>query len=281
MKQIEIIFVDDCSTDNSVIVIQKEMIKDSRITLYKNKKNMGNMYTKSIGAKNAKGKYIISLDSDDLLLPDDLLSTVYEEAIENNIDITQFESFSLNKYEITKKMFIKKKNWSSTQPEISRFFSQRSEYHRITAKLIKTHIYKKALELMGEEIKFKINWYDDNLIMSLIYSLSSSFKHINKYGYLVYDQKDSSRKKGRVTFCFDSLIYIFLLFNHAKLNDNFFDEIKFILWRWNDKKCMRKSINITKDMSKVNLTRLLMDKHFNATHKKTLKIMIKKLGNKT
>ena len=87
MEQIEIIFVDDCSSDNSVNIIHQEMEKERRIKLYKNKENMGNMYIKSIGAKNAKGKYIISLDSDDLLLPDDLLNTIYEQATKNKIEV--------------------------------------------------------------------------------------------------------------------------------------------------------------------------------------------------
>ena len=117
----------------------------------------------------------------------------------------------IEKYEITKHMFTKKKNWESNQPLIKYFFSQNSEFHRITGKIIDTYIYQKALKLMGDEIQFRINWYDDNLIMAIIYSLSNSFKYINKYGYFIYDQEDSSRKKGRKSFCYDSLIYIFLL----------------------------------------------------------------------
>lgn len=51
MKEIEIIFVDDNSSDNSSLIIEAEMKLDKRIKLFKNQRNMGNLYTKSIGAK--------------------------------------------------------------------------------------------------------------------------------------------------------------------------------------------------------------------------------------
>ena len=190
LKEIEIIYVDDYSTDNSVNLIRHEMNKDPRIVLFKNKKNMGNLYTKSFGAKNAKGRYILSLDSDDMLLPIDMLNTVYEEAVKNNLDIIQFDYLWINRYIITKKMFIKKKNFTLTQStEINELFRYKNNYFRLlSAKLIDTSIYKKALELMGEDIKIRINWFDDNIIMAIIYSLASSFKYINKYGYLHYNQ---------------------------------------------------------------------------------------------
>ena len=112
-------------------------------------------------------------------------------------------------------MFIKKKNFTLSRPaEINELFRfKNTVFGLITAKLIDTSIYRKALELMGEDIKIRMNWFDDNIIMAIIYSLTSSFKYINKYGYLAYRQRDSSSRKGTKTLCYDSLIYIFLLYN--------------------------------------------------------------------
>ena len=58
MKEIEIILIDDCSTDNTLDVIQKYMKDDERIRLIKNKENRKILYSKSIAALNARGKYI-------------------------------------------------------------------------------------------------------------------------------------------------------------------------------------------------------------------------------
>ena len=67
MKDIEIVIIDDFSVDNSVDIIQKKMMKDKIIVLYKNNKNMRNLYIKSVGIKMAKGEYILSLDFDNIL----------------------------------------------------------------------------------------------------------------------------------------------------------------------------------------------------------------------
>ena len=68
MSDLEIMTVEDCSTDNSLQTIEELKNEDERIKIIKNKKNKGALYSKSIGALNAKGKYIVALDSDDLFI---------------------------------------------------------------------------------------------------------------------------------------------------------------------------------------------------------------------
>ena len=60
----EVIVVDDHSTDNSFKII-KEF--SNIVQIISNKKNMGLSYSRNIGIKKAKGKYIMMLDSDDYL----------------------------------------------------------------------------------------------------------------------------------------------------------------------------------------------------------------------
>jgi glycosyltransferase involved in cell wall biosynthesis len=86
MDDIEIILVDDVSTDNSTSIINELMIEDRRIKLIKNKRNRGILYSRSIGALNAKGKYIMALDNDDLFI-NGIFNKCYEEAEKNNLDI--------------------------------------------------------------------------------------------------------------------------------------------------------------------------------------------------
>ena len=68
MSDLEIITVEDCSTDNSLQKLGELKNEDERIKIIKNQKNKGALYSKSIGALNAKGKYIVVLDSDDLFI---------------------------------------------------------------------------------------------------------------------------------------------------------------------------------------------------------------------
>lgn len=64
----ELIIVDDCSLDNSVDVI-KSFLNDKRIRLYVNRKNLGAAKSRNFAIRQAKGKWIAFLDSDDLWKP--------------------------------------------------------------------------------------------------------------------------------------------------------------------------------------------------------------------
>ena len=65
-KNIEIIFVDDASEDNSVKEIQKYQTKDKRIILIRHKINKGTLVTRNDGASISQGEYITFIDPDDL-----------------------------------------------------------------------------------------------------------------------------------------------------------------------------------------------------------------------
>lgn len=66
----ELIIVDDCSTDDTDILVGR--IKDPRIKYIKNEKNSGAAVSRNRALREAKGKWIAFLDSDDLWKPDKL-----------------------------------------------------------------------------------------------------------------------------------------------------------------------------------------------------------------
>ena len=72
-KNWELLIIDDGSTDNSINLINDFSEKDSRIKLIKrNRLPKGGSTCRNIGLTNAKGNYILFLDSDDLLVQDAL-----------------------------------------------------------------------------------------------------------------------------------------------------------------------------------------------------------------
>lgn len=70
-KYWELIIVDDCSTDNTDEIVNK-FLKDERIKYLKNEKNSGAAISRNKALKEAKGKWIAFLDSDDLWVPEKL-----------------------------------------------------------------------------------------------------------------------------------------------------------------------------------------------------------------
>lgn len=66
-KNMEILLVDDGSTDSSIDIINS--FEDSRIKLIENPGNKGIPYTRNVGLREAKGKYMAIMDSDDISMP--------------------------------------------------------------------------------------------------------------------------------------------------------------------------------------------------------------------
>ncbi len=66
----ELLFVDDCSTDNSLEIVKA--FQDERIHILKNKNNSGAALSRNYALREAKGKWIAFLDSDDLWVPEKL-----------------------------------------------------------------------------------------------------------------------------------------------------------------------------------------------------------------
>ena len=65
--EIEIIFIDDASTDNTTKTVDDYMIRDIRIIYLKYNINKGAFFSRNKAIYEAKGEYILILDPDDLI----------------------------------------------------------------------------------------------------------------------------------------------------------------------------------------------------------------------
>lgn len=85
-KDWELIIVDDCSPDNTDDVV-KPYLSDKRIRYLKNEKNSGAAVSRNRALREAKGKWIAFLDSDDLWMP---------EKLEKQISFMEKNSYSFS-----------------------------------------------------------------------------------------------------------------------------------------------------------------------------------------
>lgn len=83
----EMIIVDDCSSDNTEEVVLHYASKDSRIKYKKLEVNSGAAVARNVAMSMATGQYIAFLDSDDVWLPDKLLTQI-QFMQENNYKFT-------------------------------------------------------------------------------------------------------------------------------------------------------------------------------------------------
>ncbi len=89
MHEIEIIVVDDCSTDATLSHIEAAAKKDSRIRVIRHEKNRKLLQSRKTAVLASQGEYVMFLDSDDYL-DLDACRTVYERAVKSGADILQF-----------------------------------------------------------------------------------------------------------------------------------------------------------------------------------------------
>ena len=87
---IEIILVDDGSTDNSGELCDKYSLRDNRIEVI-HKVNGGISDARNVGAKSAKGKYIYFIDSDDYIVSE-AIDELVSVALRDNSDIVFFDA---------------------------------------------------------------------------------------------------------------------------------------------------------------------------------------------
>lgn len=192
---IEIIYIDDFSTDNSTQLIENLQKKDKRIIILKNKENKGPFYSRNKGAIFARGEYIQFLDGDDLLVGD-ILQKAYITAKTKNIDVVQYffiqkhgkDNFKIS--EITKKGII-------YQPELGdqmfygKGYLEQTNYY-VLNKIIKTEIFLKALLLIGDDVlKIKLFFNEDLLQLFCLLRVSNSFLFIEHTGYIHFNREEN------------------------------------------------------------------------------------------
>ena len=203
-KDIEIILIDDCSTDNSINLIKKYM-NDSRIKLIKNKKNRKILYSKSIGALNSNGKYILELDQDDMFIREDCFDILYLQAETNNLDLVQIRDYSKKNFffnYITKinsigNHFIFPQNTNyKNQPNLKLKMFIENNVYLLWGLLIKSNIYKKAIYYLWPIImNYQLIFHEDYTISFMIIILSNRYKYLNIFGLLhLFHEKSASNK---------------------------------------------------------------------------------------
>ena len=179
LKEIEIIIINDGSTDNSLKKIEKYK-EDERIIII-NKKNEGLTKTRNTGLKIAQGKYVYHMDSDDYLESKDALEKMYNKSENDELDILIFDFYRETKgeknyvvnidvsdnQEILKENYIRdliKGKWGMT----------------VWSKLIKKDLFTTNNVIFPEDI-----FYGEDLITSL--KLGYFAKRIGKLNEVLYN----------------------------------------------------------------------------------------------
>jgi len=95
LQDIEIVCINDCSSDNSLNIVQEYASKDDRIVVVNNEKNVGAGVSRNIGIHMAQGEYLAILDADDFFELN-MLEIAYSQCINDNADIGIYDYAKYN-----------------------------------------------------------------------------------------------------------------------------------------------------------------------------------------
>ena len=186
-KNLEIIVVDDASTDSTKKIIKEYADKDDRIIPFYQASNKGVSSARNIGLKAVSGEYVVFVDSDDELTPD---------AIRRMVDMAdKYNSDFIDSYHL---LYLKKKNgklYSFTEkkmPKQIQVFGSLNEnvkvldtYTYITGKLIKKELLK------GLKFDETLTRYEDLVFEHELKTRIKNYVLLNKPIYFYYQREDS------------------------------------------------------------------------------------------
>lgn len=194
LKELEFIFVDDCSTDNSLEILYKFEKKDSnRVLIIKCDENQGPGGARNIGLQYASGEYIAFADSDDYVKPE-MYEHMYNKAIDGDYDLVECGYFSERK---NKDMLLWNK---SMEGEVS--FETRVKMF-ISCGFLWSKLYKRNIIInSGIEFIHKIQ-FEDVDFLNRLYCRVEKIGIVDETLYYYRDNPDSFSNNGNTSKLLD------------------------------------------------------------------------------
>ena len=185
MQDIEIICVDDCSTDGTAEILNEYAAKDSRVHVIRHENNQGPFVARHTGIVAATGQYVLFLDGDDSYVPH-ACERLYSEIVSRRLDVLDSgaslllsESSSMDKdaleYQSAFFSHAPKKLSENRAELLLACFAEKDIRWVMWGKMYALDLVKKAYASFNGE---RIVMAEDALIMFMI------FYHAQSYGYL-------------------------------------------------------------------------------------------------
>ena len=182
LKDIEIIFVDDLSKDNSSEVIKELAEKDKRVIYVKNEINQGVFHSRNNGVLKAKGEYVLCVDIDDYLLNDILIKS-YETAKTFNLDILQFYVMAGNLRDNVFWNVLKYRSGIMRNDYVQDIFFYGTT-RNTWDKFVKREIFLKSIDFMDEKFRTeRYTVFNDDTATFGLFKVAKSYGFLEDIGY--------------------------------------------------------------------------------------------------
>lgn len=206
----EIIFIDDASTDRTAAICSAYAELYNNIHLFINEENRGQGYSRNLALNLAKGKYIVYLDSDDILLDNFLLTAVSLMENHEELDYAQFSfvrRYIGNEYNIVNQAFRGFADAKSCAEIYSLYCKGKLSANAAWGKIIRKSF------LIDNSIRFSESMGEDNLFLLMFYKSAKNAIFVDWPGYALNDtpHEASTRIYPRLTWRHISGLYSTML----------------------------------------------------------------------
>lgn len=207
-KAIELILVNDGSKDDSLSICNELKASDDRIIVI-DQPNAGVSTARNNGLKAAKGEYVLFIDADDLL-EKDMVSTLYNKAIETSADIVSCGAALIKDGVVIKEEFGTNKLYTYDNEEALKFFLIGNKVNIG----VWTKLFKKSLI---DDLEFRKNIRINEDKLFIFEALMKANKYVvydvSKYKYI---QRNSSATRTFDSRWFDTIDVADLMFDTIK-----------------------------------------------------------------
>lgn len=225
LTDIEIICVDDGSTDNSLKILKSYANKDDRVKVL-TRENNGAGAARNLGLKYVNGKYILFVDSDDWF-EEDGLKLLYDKAEQLNVDLLLFDSIE---HKINNQV-TERKYFNKNEDDFSNLVF---DYHYKNNKLVMnsffvpwTKLYRTKF-LLDKNIKFsEIPIFEDMFFNVAVTTLASKIAYYPKILYH-YNRLNSSSITSDIKYGAKALIItgVYKNIENFLRKNNFYEELE-------------------------------------------------------
>lgn len=214
----EIICVDDHSTDNTPAILQQYAQKHSNIKIIRNAQNSGTCFTRYAGLKECCGEYMMFIDGDDSI-PPDRFATIWQYGKDKKADVVEFNALlngEVPMWNLSSQTIVK---------EILKAHNDRIIKNNLWNKMFSRTTYIKALKHMNPKIK-----QDDfaDVLYFLIHFLKNadSVAQIDVSGYNYFSNRgmtfQANNEQKIIHYCNFALTYEELCRVYGETEELFF-----------------------------------------------------------
>jgi glycosyltransferase involved in cell wall biosynthesis len=197
LQDIEVLVVDDRSSDRSPAIVESLMAKEPRLKLIRHANNAGTHAARITGVLHSHGHYLLSLDADDEIFPF-IAEDALHYALLHKVDLVEFHVMEV--------ISGRAKQFSYCNPPVVKgdadtlltLFRTQNLNWNIWKRLIRREVYLKAINILTPKVRSKrIIYAEDKLHFGLVCLVANGFYFLKEPGYVYYKDNPENSESGK------------------------------------------------------------------------------------